>query len=684
MELLYINLSRFHPLLVHLPIGILLFAFFLEVMKQWRKEEHLSNSIRYALYLSAGASVFSVLTGLWLSQEGGYEEGALQLHKWMGISLAVCSILLAIFQSSSKPNLQQLYLPLFGVSLILLVLTGHYGGNITHGADYLFSRPVDNSLVIEDIESAPVYDKIIQPILMDKCNSCHNPSKAKGELVMTTQEGLLQGGETGAVFDFDHPAKSALLTRIHLPESEKKHMPPKGKKQLNEDEKILLEWWVSNKACFDCLVQATAGKDSVRAILAKYQTTKTNMKAVNVSPIRASSLETLAKAGIPVYPLAEDNPFLIVNLAQRKDLTEKDINLLKKVDDNILELNLSGSNFSDTLAPILKRFSNLQKLQLQQTAITDKTVDYIKQLKYLQSLNIYGTAVSDQSIESLQELNALENLYAWQSKISITGISKLQQEKPLLQISYAIDTTIFGDTKLSAPTFIAEGELFKDSLEVALQSNFRKVRIHFTTDGTLPDTFAQQYQEPLMLNQTTTLKTIAFKEGWGVSPVVEQTFVRSSFEVKKAQLAEEPHGKYKANGASSLVDLEKGTQRFTDGSWLGYEGAHMTAVLEMEKAEPISQVYVSALSAPGSWIHYPKGFRVWLSNDGRNYKMVKKMDLPVAESQGTDGLKYFALDFDQTEAKYVKVQALSLLKNPEWHAEPGGKCWIFIDEIVLN
>ena len=47
-------------------------------------------------------------------------------------------------------------------------------------------------------------------------------------------------------------------------------------------------------------------------------------------------------------------------------------------------------------------------------------------------------------------------------------------------------------------------------------------------------------------------------------------------------------------------------------------------------------------------------------------------------------LAFFDMEFTPTDAKYVKLQIQSPLKNPDWHTNPGGKSWIFIDEVVLN
>ena len=81
--------GRFHPLLVHLPLGILLAALALH----W-----FSNRPAYAAWrpavsplLLAGAltAIASCISGYLLKRDGGYDEDLLGKHQWAGIATAV-------------------------------------------------------------------------------------------------------------------------------------------------------------------------------------------------------------------------------------------------------------------------------------------------------------------------------------------------------------------------------------------------------------------------------------------------------------------------------------------------------------------------------------------------------------------------------------------------------------------
>jgi Protein of unknown function (DUF1553)/Protein of unknown function (DUF1549)/Planctomycete cytochrome C len=89
----------------------------------------------------------------------------------------------------------------------------------------------------------PVFETDIAPLLIKRCIECHQARNPSGNLVLTTKEGLLKGGDSGPVVNFDSPKESYLLERIHDSE-----MPPEIKglpQKLPPDEIALLERWIA-------------------------------------------------------------------------------------------------------------------------------------------------------------------------------------------------------------------------------------------------------------------------------------------------------------------------------------------------------------------------------------------------------------------------------------------------------
>ena len=174
-----IFIGRFHPLIVHLPIGFLILGFVLHFLSKKESYKNLSHSIDFTLLLGGISGVAACILGYMLSMEGGYNEDAVALHQWFGIALTALSfILLGIKRFGVKSK----YVKSGGfvVLLAMLTFTGHLGGNLTHGSTYLFQyapNPIRTIAglspkvkrvykKISNIDSALVFEDIIMPKLM--------------------------------------------------------------------------------------------------------------------------------------------------------------------------------------------------------------------------------------------------------------------------------------------------------------------------------------------------------------------------------------------------------------------------------------------------------------------------------------------------------------------------------------
>ncbi|MEG3656904.1 chitobiase/beta-hexosaminidase C-terminal domain-containing protein [Arenibacter palladensis] len=685
MILQIISLGRLHPLLVHLPIGILVLAFLMELYFRKKDSETENNIIIFTLAVAALSTVLSVASGWLLGEDGGYDETLLFRHRWMAIGLAIGSVLLYFIKKYPKSWPKNIYLPLFICVIALLGLTGHYGGSMTHGEDYLYKNEKAKKVVITDIDNALVFNDIIMPILDDKCVSCHNPNKVKGGLIMTNKEQLLLGGESGSLLIAEKDEDPRLIHHIKLPMEDDDHMPPKGKVQLTNQEIQLLEWWIGHENCFDCVAGTLDKTEKINTILNSLEedTSTRALIAKKVAMVPEDWLASININGPIVTKLAEKNPLLIANLSGNKSLGKNDLKALKKYAENIVELNLGNSNFNDTISSDLTSFKNLTKLQLQNTRITDKSMEVIADLEHLESLNIYGTDITDLGLEKLTALYGLKTLYPWNSKITKEALESFSSKHTGITV-VSISEDLFTPSSLEPPSIIAETDFFKDSIEVTMDYFFKGVDLYYTLDGSEPDTTSTRYNEPIILTASTQLKAVSHKPGWELSPVKTVSFKKSNILPNSITLNNKPNEKYKGNGGNTLIDLKRGTSNFVDGNWIGYEGSSFAATLKLQKEELISTVSVGAFSSPEKWIFYPTGFKVWVSQDGNNFKLVHTEKLPMEKPNSDTKFQFFDLNIPPTKSTYVKVEVISQLKNPSWHPNPGGKSWLFVDEIVLN
>jgi uncharacterized membrane protein len=449
-------LGRFHPLVVHLPIGFLLLAFLMELFSRIPRFKHLGLSVPFVLALGILSTIVAALLGYFLSLDGGYEEDTLFWHKWLGISVGIIALVAFILKVKFyQLKVSKAYLPLFTVSVLVLMITGHLGGVLTHGSDYLTQYMPDplravaglppkekkEKIVISDINEALVFDHIIHPIFEEKCISCHNPKKLKGDLRLDNPEGILKGGEEGEVITAGNAAESRLFHLINLPSVDEDRMPPRGKKPLTDDEIALIGWWIDNGAPFDQKVPQLAINDDIKPKLDRLVTKpEDTFFSRNIAPADPAAVQDLKKSGILVMQLGQDINFLNVNFINAADtLKLEHIELLTPVKEQVTWLDLRNKKtMTDDLVSPLKDFTNLTRLHLENSGITDKGVKELENLESLEYLNLYGTAISDQSIESLAKLKNLKRVFLWQTNVTGKGVAALREKRPDVEVNMGI------------------------------------------------------------------------------------------------------------------------------------------------------------------------------------------------------------------------------------------------------
>lgn len=238
-------------MLLHLPIGFITFLAVIEAVARWTRFKEAAGAKRLLLILSVISVAITAGCGWILSWSAGYAEEALAWHKWLGTALVPMVVILQVLLGRGATRAYRIWL---GLTMILLVASGHYGSTLVRGADYLFPKSRISTAKGDEVwhrntgmgeESGPAaFGLLVQPILNEYCVSCHGAEKSKGKLRLDTAENLLKGGESGPVVQRGSAAQSLLVKRMRLPPEEEEHMPPAGKKQPGAGEIALLELWL--------------------------------------------------------------------------------------------------------------------------------------------------------------------------------------------------------------------------------------------------------------------------------------------------------------------------------------------------------------------------------------------------------------------------------------------------------
>jgi hypothetical protein len=409
--------GKFHPLLVHLPIGFLLIA----VVFIWVREP--GRAVKIAIGLGAIAAIASVITGLLLADLEGYSS-EVNVHKWSGILLAAVSVGMWFTPAN--------YLKPGSVAMtILIFVTGHFGGTLTHGS--LFTEPEAGNLDLAmiDLSNAVFYEDAVKPVLEARCYSCHGEEKQKGGLRLDSQEAIGKGGKNGKVIVAGNPEESELVKRIDLPPDDEDHMPPKEKRQLTDVEKKLISLWVASGADFNTKLT----KEQVTE-LSVSGGNEVTLPDVEVAKPDEALIARLTEQNVAITPVAAGSNFLQVNFISVPDETQQLLETLKPIARNVVILKLNNTNVQSLI-----EFENLMNLNLAGTKVNNDILDQVVRSKQLISLNLSGTAIT--SVKKLEVLKHLKYLNVYNTSVTDANLQGVRVEKGNYEVpTLESDTTI--------------------------------------------------------------------------------------------------------------------------------------------------------------------------------------------------------------------------------------------------
>ncbi|HMH22397.1 MAG TPA: chitobiase/beta-hexosaminidase C-terminal domain-containing protein [Puia sp.] len=692
--------GRMHPMALHFPIVlVVLYAIWvLFTLRATRADAEVADIL---LLAAAFTAVLTALMGLLLSKEPGYEGTGLAWHKWMGAAAAFGLFVLWQFRDagqrtdgSGRLNALQrgdgsggrpLISGLSALGILLVtVLAGHLGGNITHGENFVLG-PVTPEKTRQTValEEARIYNDLVGPILETKCLGCHNSNKAKGGLVMDSREGLQKGGRDGKLWDTTEAGLGLMMSRIHLPLEEKKHMPPASRPQLTDDESAVLYHWIKGGSFFEKKIADLPQTDSLRllaaSILKPSDEEKYDFAAADEKKVQA--LNTNYRA---VSPLAKGSPALAVDFYGAAFFRSEQLKELDVVKTQIVELNLDKMPVDDKGLAIIAGFTNLRVLNLSFSKITGAGIHDLLRLSKLKSLSLSGTAVKAEDIRRLAALKDLHSLYVWNTGISSGEVAAIVHDNTGL----AISTGFRADTvhiRLNAPILENEERIVLTPLTVSLRHYVPGAVIRYTLDGTEPDSIASPaYTAPFILSSRAALKAKAFKTGWSGSEVTKADFYSEKYRPDSVQMLQPVDSNYMKLKSGILIDLQKGDLNYGNGKWLGFHKNKMECLLFFNKPVKAGDVTVSAVVDINNDVMPPVSVEVWGGSDKGNLKLLGRIDPEQPEKSQAGYLTGYLIKFKPVSVRVLKVVSVPVDKLPDWHTRKGKRGWVMTDEIFVN
>lgn len=441
-------------MVVHLPIGFLLLAGILEYFNRKSQYGNLTNAISISLLLGAISAGMAALFGWFLANKGGYVSSTLFWHRWLGIGVAVLALVAWAIKTERLKASSSIYNGSVIGIIAMLFITGHLGGNLTHGSDYLlqyapgfvqkvFGAKGATQQVLDfsktNPDSVQVYAQLVQPLFEKKCYACHNDNKSNGGLNMTTEELLLEGGDHGAVLVAGNARESELVKRITMNQSSKKYMPPSGL-PLNYYEIRILEWWIDSGLSFEESVTAQEVPKEIKAMLLEHYKLSTIKKPyveiAEVEPASEQAIQELRENGFKVNQLASTN--YLLEVSGTDTVSAEQLKSILGVKEQLTWLNLGNCGITDEMLGTISDLPNLTRLRLEKNPVSTEGIKQLRQLPHLESLNLYATQVNDEALESIKAISTLQSIYLWQSQVSQEAAEQLRQDRPKLDVNTGI------------------------------------------------------------------------------------------------------------------------------------------------------------------------------------------------------------------------------------------------------
>lgn len=413
--------GRLHPLVVHLPIGLLVAVVLAETIAVFQRPEKVILLRKVLVLCAALSAIVSATVGWFLASEGGYAQGLLFWHRWGGIAFAALMLLGFVLICSRAWASLLVRAGVLLSALGLMTIVGHLGGSMTHGETYLaryapgWLQGVLGGGELESIELVPVDGlsgdaQAVFAMFTDHCVECHGPTKQKGKLRLDQTDGILSTLVPG------DPGMSELLRRLTLPRGHEDLMPPES--DPLPDELILATLrWIRDGAHLGSI------EKELEAMEARQRQQENTIAEV----------EELSGAVISQVPVHIGIGYVVNLSIGGGPLHESQLAALRPIADRIAELNIAGREVESV--PEGLAFSMLTNLHAERSSITTSQLrTLVAGMPELASLNIHSTAVDDALIEVVDSCPKLREVTLFGTPVTDKSIAMIRASHPDLRV----------------------------------------------------------------------------------------------------------------------------------------------------------------------------------------------------------------------------------------------------------
>ena len=488
-------LGRFHVLIVHLPLGILTLAVALEILVRFKPFKFLEGAVGPTWVAGALSAIGTVALGLMHASEPAFDGmPAVEAHMNAGISLCIATCIVAILRlrmhpvpvwptwAGSKKTVEPVYrfvqpafrrggfldrayaklwiLPVLVITALMFV-TGHLGGNLTHGETYLVEyapNPIRMALGLpptagprpkpKDLASADLFLDVVNPALQQRCSTCHNDASKKGGFSVASYEALMKGGKDGVVVTPGDKVKSDLFHRVSLTPDDMNFMPKDGKTPLTKNEVAAIGFWIAQGAPKTGLVgtmKLTAdASQAIQAVIGASGgggSSVADDDAAIGGPTNEAPLPTVAAADAALVNKVVAEGFILRKVDKASNLLDADYVSAKPVTTSViadlaqlgpqlLRVNLRHAGVTDDMVKTVSAFPNLRHLRLEANpGVTDAAAKDIAAAKTLTYVNLVNTKITDTGFNAVAALPKLQRFYVWGTTVTPGAVDKVKAER---------------------------------------------------------------------------------------------------------------------------------------------------------------------------------------------------------------------------------------------------------------